>query len=151
MSNQNQMIMVEELSAREVEIVKLVAQGLRNQEIADALQIKEKTVRCHVSNIHSKLNLVDRTQITIWAVQNGFVDMPTVTGEITNAEKEAAIFVAKGLSYNEISQKLMKSERTIRTQICSIYKKLENVNSKTQLALLAISQGWVNAEEVNFA
>ena len=59
------------LTEREVTILKLVAQGLTNQEIADALVISELTVRTHVSNILAKLHLANRTQAALYALRKG--------------------------------------------------------------------------------
>jgi two-component system, NarL family, response regulator LiaR len=64
----------DELTARELDVVRQVAQGHSNQEIARQLVISEKTVKTHISNILSKLNLVDRTQLAIYAIKNGLVD-----------------------------------------------------------------------------
>jgi NarL family two-component system response regulator LiaR len=63
-----------DLTAREREVVRLVAQGRSNSEIARALFISDKTVKTHVSNILSKLNLQDRTQLAIYAIKKGLVD-----------------------------------------------------------------------------
>ena len=63
------------LTAREVEILKLVARGLPNQEIAETLVISERTVRTHVTNILSKLHLANRTQATLYALREGLVDL----------------------------------------------------------------------------
>lgn len=62
------------LTEREREVIRLVAQGRSNQEIAQALVISDKTVKTHVSNILSKLNLQDRTQLAIYAIRNGLAD-----------------------------------------------------------------------------
>jgi len=62
------------LTPRELEVIRLVAQGRSNREIAAALVISEKTVKAHVSNILGKLGLEDRTQMAIYAVRNGLVD-----------------------------------------------------------------------------
>ena len=59
------------LSAREVEVLRLVARGLGNQEIADALGIGEATVRSHVSSILAKLHLASRTQAALYALREG--------------------------------------------------------------------------------
>lgn len=59
------------LSERETEVLVLVADGLTNKEIALALQIGEKTVKTHVSNILTKLDLQSRTQAAVYAAQNG--------------------------------------------------------------------------------
>ena len=63
------------LSAREVEVVKQVAKGLSNQQIADILGIAEVTVRAHVSNILSKLHLANRVQATLYALRAGLVNL----------------------------------------------------------------------------
>lgn len=60
-----------ELSDREMEVLKLVADGLSNSDIATTLVISEKTVKSHVSNILSKLHLVDRTQAAVYAWREG--------------------------------------------------------------------------------
>ncbi|WP_044893126.1 response regulator transcription factor [Bacillus alveayuensis] len=64
----------EELTKREMEILLLMAQGKTNQEIADELFIALKTVKTHVSNILSKLEVQDRTQAVIYAFKHHLVD-----------------------------------------------------------------------------
>jgi len=61
----------EPLTAREVEVLRLVAQGLSNQEIAERMVVSERTVRTHVSNILSKLHLANRTQAALYAIREG--------------------------------------------------------------------------------
>lgn len=62
-----------ELTERELSVLKLIANGLSNSQIADKLTITENTVKGHVSNILSKLHLVDRTQVAVYAWQQGIV------------------------------------------------------------------------------
>jgi NarL family two-component system response regulator LiaR len=62
-----------ELTQREMEVLKLIANGLSNSEIAGQLVISEHTVKGHVSNILSKLHLADRTQAAVYAWQKGVV------------------------------------------------------------------------------
>lgn len=62
------------LTPRELEVLALVARGKHNREIAEALVISEKTAKMHISNILGKLGLEDRTQMAIYAIQNGLVD-----------------------------------------------------------------------------
>ena len=62
-----------ELSEREMEVLRLIADGLSNAEIAENLVISDKTVKGHVSNILSKLHLVDRTQAAVYAWREGIV------------------------------------------------------------------------------
>jgi NarL family two-component system response regulator LiaR len=61
----------DELTERELEVLGCLAKGLSNQEIGDTLFISEKTVKTHVSNILSKLNLTDRTRAAIYAIKKG--------------------------------------------------------------------------------
>lgn len=62
-----------ELTDREMEVLKLIAQGQSNSEIAESLVISVNTVKGHVSNILSKLHLADRTQAAVYAWQQGIV------------------------------------------------------------------------------
>jgi NarL family two-component system response regulator LiaR len=62
----------EPLTEREMDVLKLVARGLTNQEIAQNLVIAEGTVRTHVSNILSKLHLANRTQAALYALREGY-------------------------------------------------------------------------------
>ncbi|MFI1244042.1 response regulator [Enterococcus casseliflavus] len=66
-------ILHEDLTNREQEVLLLIAEGKSNQEIADALFITLKTVKTHVSNILSKLEVEDRTQATIYAFKHGLI------------------------------------------------------------------------------
>ncbi len=61
------------LTERELEVLRLIADGLSNQIIADELVLSEKTVKSHVSNILSKLHLTDRTQAAVYAWREGVV------------------------------------------------------------------------------
>ena len=67
------------LSQREMEILKLVATGQTNQEIADYLVVSERTVRTHVSNILSKLHLANRTQAALYALREGIASLDDVS------------------------------------------------------------------------
>jgi DNA-binding NarL/FixJ family response regulator len=63
------------LTERELEVVKALARGKSNKEIARDLDISERTVRNHASNIYKKLHIFDRTQAVIYAVRHGLVDL----------------------------------------------------------------------------
>jgi NarL family two-component system response regulator LiaR len=59
------------LTEREVEVLRLVAQGLSNDDIAEKLVVSERTVRTHVSHILDKLHLANRTQMALYAIREG--------------------------------------------------------------------------------
>ncbi len=63
------------LTPREVQVLRLVAQGLENWEIAERLVITEATVRTHVSNITSKLHVASRTQAALYALREGIASL----------------------------------------------------------------------------
>jgi len=64
-----------ELSAREMEILRLIVKGLSNRQIADALGITEGTVKWHVNIILSRLNVSDRTQAVVAALHRGIMEL----------------------------------------------------------------------------
>lgn len=65
-----------DLSAREVQVLELIVRGLANKQIAYTLNIAEHTVKNHVKNILSKLNVQDRTQAATAAIQRGIIHLP---------------------------------------------------------------------------
>jgi NarL family two-component system response regulator LiaR len=74
MRQKNQHFLHDELTSREMEILLLMAEGKTNQEIADQLFIALKTVKTHVSNILSKLQVQDRTQAVIYAFKHSLIE-----------------------------------------------------------------------------
>ena len=64
-------LLTDKLTEREVEVLRLLAQGLNNTDIAARLYLSEGTVRNHVSAIFAKLNVADRTQAAVIAIQHG--------------------------------------------------------------------------------
>lgn len=64
----------EALTAREMGVLRLIAQGLSNQEIADQIGVSEPTVRAHVTHILGKLHLASRTQAALYAVREGLAE-----------------------------------------------------------------------------
>lgn len=66
---------VNSLSEREIQVLTLVTKGYLNRDIGEALEISEKTVKNHLSNIFKKINASDRTQAAIFAIRNNIVDI----------------------------------------------------------------------------
>jgi DNA-binding NarL/FixJ family response regulator len=64
------------LSAREIQVLKLIAEGLRNKEIGTRLCIAEDTVKIHIKHIFIKLQVEDRTLAVVTAAQRGIIDLP---------------------------------------------------------------------------
>jgi DNA-binding NarL/FixJ family response regulator len=65
--------LVDDLTPRELEVLKLIAGGLSNKEIAQELIISEKTVKNHINNIFAKLHVNDRSQAVLYAIREGLV------------------------------------------------------------------------------
>jgi NarL family two-component system response regulator LiaR len=63
------------LTERELEVLRLIARGMSNKQIAHELVVSEKTVKTHVSNILAKLHLADRTQAALYAVREGLAEL----------------------------------------------------------------------------
>jgi len=63
------------LTERELEVIRALARGQSDRQIATSLGISEKTVRNHTSNIYRKLHIFDRTQAVIYAVREGVIDV----------------------------------------------------------------------------
>jgi DNA-binding NarL/FixJ family response regulator len=76
------------LTEREAEVLRLVAQGLSNQDIAKKLSISDPTVRTHVSNIMSKLHLATRIQAALYALREGLVSLDAERGAEGSARFE---------------------------------------------------------------
>jgi NarL family two-component system response regulator LiaR len=71
----------EELTDREVEVLKYIAKGLSNQDIAEQMVVSKPTVHTHVSNILSKLQLSNRTQAALFAIKEGYITFSSALGE----------------------------------------------------------------------
>ena len=66
---------IEAMTKREVEVLILVANGMFNKEIATTLNISERTVKNHISNIFKKIEVADRTQAAVFAIRNGLIQL----------------------------------------------------------------------------
>lgn len=66
---------MKELTKREIEVLKMIASGSSNKEIASVLNISERTVKNHVSNIFKKIEVSDRTQAAVFAIKNNIITL----------------------------------------------------------------------------
>ncbi len=66
---------IDSLTKREIEILKQIAGGRFNKEIADSLDITERTVKNHISNLFKKIDVNDRTQAAVFAIRNNLVNL----------------------------------------------------------------------------
>ena len=66
---------IESLTKRELEVLKLLAVGMYNKEVAEKLNISERTVENHVSNIFKKIEVTDRTQAAVFAIRNNLIEL----------------------------------------------------------------------------
>lgn len=66
---------IEKLTKRELEVLKLIAVGKLNRQVAEDMQISERTIKNHVSNIFKKIDVKDRTQAAVFAIRNNLIDI----------------------------------------------------------------------------
>lgn len=74
-SRKEDSIKIESLTERETEVLKLVSNGMYNKEIAEKLQISERTVKNHLFNIFKKIDVTDRTQAALFAIRNHMINI----------------------------------------------------------------------------
>ena len=72
-SRDNDKVKIESLTKRELEILILVSQGMFNKQIAEVCDIRERTVKNHISNIFKKIDVSDRTQAAVFAIRNNLI------------------------------------------------------------------------------
>ena len=66
-------VKIENLTKRELEVLKNLSYGMYNKEIAEKLEISERTVKNHISNIFKKIEVTDRTQAAVFAIRNNLI------------------------------------------------------------------------------
>nr|WP_272919167.1 response regulator transcription factor [Streptomyces sp. SID8352] len=146
------------MTCRELEVLRLLAQGLSNRLIARNLDISEKTVKNHLSSIYPKIGATDRIQAALYARDAGLTDpgepapcapvSMTVSEKgglpadpaLTAREQSVLALLALGLSNRLIARNLNISEKTVKNHLSSIYSKI-GATHRTQAALYALYSG----------
>jgi DNA-binding NarL/FixJ family response regulator len=82
---------LDSLTARELEVIAMIGEGLKNKSIAERLLISEATVRHHLSSIYGKLGVEDRLNLVIFAYQKGLIKLPDQSGIIPARPIQEAI------------------------------------------------------------
>jgi DNA-binding NarL/FixJ family response regulator len=137
------------LTARERQVLDLIAEGLSSKEIARALTISRATARCHAQNVLTKLGVDSRARAAVLAAPMPEVAAPVAPGRaagletLTRREAEILRALATGLPRREIAERLYVSPHTVRTHIQRVLAKLE-VHSALGATALARKAGWVS-------
>ncbi|MEU3920088.1 SAV_2336 N-terminal domain-related protein [Streptomyces sp. NPDC029004] len=124
------------LTARELEVARVVARGASNREAARDLHMPVKTVANHLTNIYAKLGLRSRVELahrlgdTVWDSPAGSLD---AEAELTGQELRVARLVAGGATNHEAARELLLSVRTIEYLLANIYTKL-GIHSRVEVA-----------------
>jgi DNA-binding NarL/FixJ family response regulator len=154
----------DQLTDRELEVLRLLGRGLSNRLIARKLDISEKTVKNHLSNIYFKIGATHRTQAALYARDAGLIEargeagqQPPVAGRpaplvpvpdggasvglaLTTRERGILRMLARGLSNRLIARELGISEKTVKNHLSNIYFKI-GATHRTQAALYAQRTG----------
>lgn len=133
---------LDRLTDRERDLLRLVAQGATNREIAEQLVLSERTVKTHVHHILEKLGVENRAQAAALAVQYGLVPPPRgkARPDLTERELEILRLLAKGATNQEIAHTLGISEHTVKTHVHHILEKL-GAGNRAEAAAYAVQLG----------
>ncbi|GLW46828.1 hypothetical protein Stsp02_24900 [Streptomyces sp. NBRC 14336] len=129
------------LTRRELDILRLVPQGMTNRRISRILGISEKTVKNHLSTIYAKIGASGRTQAALYAMRADQAGLPEQRPEgvrLTSRETDVLRLITEGLTNRGIAQSLAISEKTVKNHLSAIYTKI-GATDRTQAALYAVS------------
>jgi DNA-binding NarL/FixJ family response regulator len=128
------------LSQREMEVLRLLAAGRSNQQIADELVISLNTVRRHVSNVFDKTGVANRAQATAYAHRHGLIDVKIAPDGLSEREIAVLRLVAAGKSNAQIADELVISINTVIRHVANIFDKT-GVANRAQAAVYAKDHG----------
>ncbi|MFH9005891.1 response regulator transcription factor [Streptomyces afghaniensis] len=132
------------LTRRELDVLRLVPEGMSNRRISRILGISEKTVKNHLSAIYTKTGTTGRTQAALYAVRADLACRPAGraspdTRRLTSREKDVLRLITEGMSNRKIAQHLAISEKTVKNHLSAIYTKT-GTTDRTQAALYAVGR-----------
>jgi DNA-binding NarL/FixJ family response regulator len=130
------------LSSREEEVLRLLAAGRSNQQIADELVISLNTVRRHVSNIFDKTGVANRTEAANFAYHHGLSDTQAAPDGLSLREVEVLRLIAAGKSNAQIADELVISQNTVIRHVSNIFAKIGAAN-RAQATAYAKDRGIV--------
>ena len=143
LSSTNNSSLFAALTSAQSKIVKLVAEGMFNKQIANELDVSESTVRSHLSNALKITNLRSRTELAAKWLHREAPPLHAVPdslfASLTTAQYRVASLVAKGMFNKQIANKLDISESTVKVHVTHVLKRT-NLRSRTELAAKWLSQ-----------
>lgn len=139
------------LSNREIAILHMVAQGIDNKSIAEALEIARETVAIYVYKIRCKLGFPDREAMrALSSEQIEAYRRPTLNAPVLTLQQEQIIiFVAQGLTYKEIVKEMYSKTtvKAVQSHMQRIFKKL-GIASRAQLVVYAVKSGLIQLDDI---
>lgn len=135
-----------QLTDNEIEVLKLISEGLSNKKIAEKLEIEPQSVKSYVYRIRCKLGLPDRRTMQALSLEQ-IEAYRRLEFPLSAREHEAALLVAQGLSNEQIAERMEISLSTMEKHMLHIFDKL-GVESRVQLTLYVLKSGWIQLEDI---
>ena len=127
------------LSSRQRDVLRLIAEGKTNREIADALVLSERTVERHVADVYAKLDIRNRAEAVGFARDHATV-VGALPGGLSQREVEVLRLIAAGRSNPQIADELVISLNTVQRHVSNIFAKTGLAN-RTEAAIYARDRG----------
>jgi DNA-binding NarL/FixJ family response regulator len=128
------------ISPRETEVLRLIAAGRSNQQIADELVLSLRTVERHITNLYSKIGARGKADATAYALRHGLDDAGASTSALSRRELEVLRLLTAGVGNQQIADDLVISLNTVRRHVSNIFDKT-GVANRAQAAIYAREHG----------
>jgi DNA-binding CsgD family transcriptional regulator len=136
--------MAAELTSREIEVLKLVAGGLPNAQIAAELVVSVLTVQRHVANIYQKIGAESRSDLSLWAVENDVV--PATAALLTPREIDLLRLISAGRNRQQIAETLAITIEVVNSALANLCFKI-GARNRDEAVRWATENGIVPADE----